>query len=81
MTEAWKSMNDPDYPIQQERIPHNGGENNRTLRPGSLKEVKDNARTKIGENSFCMSAARLWNKAPQEIKECTTLTQAKKKIK
>ena len=81
MIEAWKMMNDPEYPIQLERVPHNGGENNQTLRPSSLKEVKDNSRTKIGENSFCISAARLWNNAPQEIKECTTLAQAKKTIK
>ena len=81
MTEAWKSMNDPTYPIQLERIPHDGGDNNRTLRPSSLKEVKDSARTKIGENSFCMSAARMWNSAPAEIKQCSTLTLAKKRIK
>ena len=81
MTEAWKSMNDPTYPIQLERIPHDGGDNNKTLRPSSLKEVKDSARTKIGENSFCMSAARMWNSAPAEIKQCPTLTLAKKRIK
>ena len=81
MTEAWKMMNDPTYQIKMERVSHNGGENNRTLRPSSLKEVKDSSRTKIGENSFCMSAARLWNNAPPEIKQCSTLAQAKKKIK
>ena len=58
-----------------------GGTNNRKLRPGSLRTLKDNARTKIGESSFCTSAAKLWNAEPEKIKEAKTIMAAKKLIK
>ena len=35
----------------------------------------------LGMHNNFLWCGRLWNNAPQEIKECTTLTQAKKKIK
>ena len=51
------------------------------LRPGTVRELSDNANTKLGEKGFCISAARLWNSAPKLIKDSTTLRQAKRNIK
>ena len=81
LTETWKSINDPIYPIKIDRNRMGGEETNRVMRPGTSRELKDNARTKIGENSFCISAGKLWNQAPQKIKEAATISQAKKLIK
>ena len=81
LTEVWKILNIPKYPITLDRNNTDGGMNNRMLRPGSMRPLKDNARTKIGENSFCTSAARLWNDAPERIKEAKTIFTAKKMIK
>ena len=57
------------------------GATNRPLRPTSMRELKDNARTKIGEESFGISAARMWNQIPTRIKDAKTLAKAKKEIK
>ena len=46
-----------------------GGGSTRTLRPGTTIEFQDATKTKIGEDSFCYSAAKLWNKAPQNTKD------------
>ena len=81
LTEVWKSLNDNAYPINLDKGANRRGENDRTLRPGSIRNLKDFARTKIGENSFCISAGKLWNQAPQNIKEANTLSQAKTLIK
>ena len=53
----------------------------RQPRPGTSRQLKDNARTRIGEKSFHISAAKIWNKMPNEIKEAKTLIQAKRLIK
>ena len=81
LTETWKSVWDPIYPVRLDGNRKEGGENNRILRPESTRQLKDYARTKIGENSFCISAAKLWNKTPLEIREAPTLNQAKKMIR
>ena len=58
LTEVWKSINDPDYPITLDKYEDRTGVNERTLRLGSKRNLKDYARTKIGENSFCISAGK-----------------------
>ena len=81
ITEVWKSIHDPMHPIKMDRNKNERGKIDRVLSPGTTREMKDNARTKIGENSLCISAGKIWNQAPQTIKSATTLTQAKKLIK
>ena len=81
LTEVWKSIHDKDYPIQMKRNIVDGGENNRTLRPSTIRELTDNAKTKIGEESFCISAAKIWNSAPEKVKESKTIREAKRNIK
>ena len=59
----------------------NPNQENRTIRKTSTKELKKNAKTKVGDNSFCINAAKMWNKSPMEIKEVKTITLAKQFIK
>ena len=53
----------------------------RVLRPTSIRELKDNAKTSIGEKSFCVNAAKIWNNTTSEIKNAKTLNEAKRLIK
>ena len=43
-------------------------DSDRVLRESSTRKLKDNAKTEIGERSFCINAAKIWNKIPTEIK-------------
>ena len=43
--------------------------------------MKDYAKTKIGDSSFCISAGKLWNNLPAEIRETKNISVAKRMIK
>ena len=80
--EVWKATKVEDYPTKMyENKTEEKSENDRTLRPSSVKELKDYAKTKIGEESFYISAGQLWKQAPREIKEAKNLNLAKKLTK
>ena len=53
----------------------------RSIRPTSVKQLKDNAKLKCAQESFTIDAARLWNKAPQSIHMVEILQIAKKTLK
>ena len=53
----------------------------RVLRESSIRDLKDNAKTEIGQKSFCISAAKIWNNIPKKIKAAKTLNCAKSLIK
>ena len=53
----------------------------RILRNNPNRELKDYAKTTIGDRSFCINGAKLWNKAPLEIRQTEKLEVAKKLIK
>ena len=79
LMEVWKSINVEDYPTQLETGPRS--ENPRTLRTSSLRQFDTSCKTKTGENSFHVSAAKLWNSAPANIKSAKSPFAAKKAIK
>ena len=49
------------------------------MNPG--RGLMDNSKTRIGEGSFCIDGAKLWNRAPQNIRTTTKLNEAKRLIK
>ena len=79
LMEVWKSINVEDYPTQLETGPRS--ENPRSLRTSSLRQFDTACKTKTGENSFQVSAAKLWNSAPAAIKSAKSPYAAKKAIK
>ena len=81
LTEAWKSCNIEDYPIELEKNHENITPNERTMRPHIRRQWKEDGKTVVARESFTRSTAKIWNQAPQAIKEATTLNSAKKQIK
>ena len=73
LTEMWKSMNYLNYPPDIGRTASNGRET-RGVNTGKLIEPKI-LNTCIG------NATRLWNKAPNAIKNSKSISVAKKEIK
>ena len=53
----------------------------RVLRESSIRVLNDNAKTEIGERSFYISAAKIWNNLPKDIKCAKTLNCAKRLTK
>lgn len=79
LTETWKSVNIQNYPtslIKTKEI-----SSMREVRGGTRRQFEETARLKVSKMSFVYDAAKLWNNAPQTIKECKTLLSAKREIK
>ena len=51
------------------------------LRPQQNRIFKDNARLVISQSNFNIDAAKVWNDAPEDVKNAVTLAEAKRKIK
>ena len=81
LIEAWKSLNIEHYPVRLEPNNPNRMETGRAIRASSIKFWKDDAKTLAAKMSFNRDAARLWNSAPEQIKNVSTLNGAKKEIK
>ena len=47
----------------------------------TTRELKDYAKTRTGEQSFCINAGKMWSISPLEIRETKTLNTAKRLIK
>ena len=79
LQEVWKSQNIEGSPITMD--PYNEPAAERGLRQRPNRVFNDSARLKISESSFNIDAARLWNHCPQDIRDATTLAEAKRLIK
>ena len=53
----------------------------RMLRTNPSRELRNNAKTRIGESSFCIEGGKLWNLTPMDIRNSPKLNAAKKLIK
>ena len=78
LVEVWKSLNQEDYPITLD--PYNQLRPNLGLRPQANRIFKDNCKYKKSESSFHIDAARLWNAAPKEITNATSLGTVKSAV-
>ena len=79
LTEAWKTVNKPNYPTSLLKTRESNS--TRELRPGTRRQFEDKPRLGVSKMSFVFDAAKLWNGAPQTIKECTRIGSAKREIK
>ena len=67
------------YPIKLPRT--RCGNLERTSRPSTERIFNENSKSKIGEPSFCTIAAKIWNLAPQEVRDAKTIFESKRLIK
>ena len=81
LAEAWKAIKTTDYPIELDKHNANRPATNRVLRESSTRVWREDAATKIGKESFCRNAAKLWNNVSSEVKEAETIYKAKIAIK
>ena len=81
LTEAWKAMNDEEYPVKLKTKIRVETELNRTLRASTVRDMVEGGRYKTTQASFARDAGRVWNRAPKEIKEAKSLTAAKTQIR
>ena len=79
LIDVWKSINFPAYPTQwpkrSDEIKREG------LKASNKPEIVIKGHSKIQSNTFIDDAAQLWNNAPSAIKNCKTISSAKKQIK
>ena len=80
LTEVWKSVNNPNYPIQWDvkKILNDDSRVTRSTNNVTIKEIRHSS---LSSTTFINDAARLWNLAPHSIRECCSIYAAKKQIK
>ena len=77
--ETWKAVNVENYPVSL--LPMKANMSDREVRNGTRVQFDEYARLKVSRSSFVYDAAKLWNQAPQQIKDCKSLLSAKRTIK
>ena len=80
LIEAWKSIHIPSYPFKLEESNPNRQDGDRCVRSTTTKKWKDYALSKAARESISIDCAKLWNNAPDSIKNATTLVGAKREI-
>ena len=80
LTETWKAINnDKVIPINSLKIKQKEGDRmSRSATNGNLMEL---GTSNMARQTFINDSARVWNRAPQTIKNCSSLYSAKKEIK
>ena len=79
LLEVWKASQDPKYPTQWEK--RRDHQKRSGLKTSNKPELITNGKSRIQENTFYNDAAHLWNVASKSIKDCKTVSAAKKQIK
>ena len=80
LAEVWKSINVEGYPIQLEPNKKSPKDTDSNLRPASTRIWNQDARSSAAKESFSRNAAKIWNNAPENIKNALNLKSAKKQI-
>ena len=78
LIEGWKCTNIEQYPLKLEPNNPNKAVTDRT---SSIKICEYEAKTAAAKMSFSRDCAKLWNVAPDSIKQASTLGRAKSEIK
>ena len=76
--EVWKSLNREDYPIIMDPYRSNATPGHQhDTRTQQTRVFNDSCRLHKSESSFHVDAARVWNAAPNEIRNAASQTTAK----
>ena len=80
LKEVWKSLNCEDYPIKLTEWNTALDDNVHSLRKKENRVFSDSYRLQRAKSSFNVDAARVWNFAPNSVKEAKSSYEAKKTI-
>ena len=80
LLEVWKSINVEGNPTEMEPYHPIRTESNLCLRQKPNRVFNDSAKFQVSGMSFNVDAARLWNRAPLNVKQAESLYMAKKHI-
>ena len=80
LTEIWKSLNIPNYPLKWDvkYVPTNG---NRVTRSTNNVTIHEKKHSSFTATTFSSDAAKVWNLTPLYLRECKTIHSFKKQIK
>ena len=80
LTETWKAINnDKVIPINSLKIKQKEGDRkSRSATNGNLMEL---GTSNMARQTFINDSARVWNRAPQTIKNCSSLSVQRKKLR
>ena len=73
-----KNINLPNYPIQLECSNRDTQKSGTNLRPSTIREWSEDGFTKAAKKSFSRNAAKIWNQAPDTIKNAESLKFSKR---
>ena len=79
LMEWWKIINIIQYPLKLEPNNPNRTETERVIRTSSIKQWKENAKSVAAKISFSRDSAKLWNHAPEAVKQAASMFTAKKR--
>ena len=79
LTEMWKSTHTDNYPIQSQKLKYKPEV--MSTRAANRGDLVIDAATQKSQATFLNDAFKLWNAAPNEIKNSNTLQIAKKEIR
>ena len=79
LLEAWKSLHIENYCMQD--LLHEKSKSNRGLRSDEQTLFEPKTEDKFANGSFLQKTTQIWNVAPKNIKESTTIHQARNAIR
>ena len=79
LLEVWKALNVEDYPLKVERQSTDASRVN--TRADSTKKPIEIGNSLLVQKTCISDAIHLWNKAPNQVTSCSSLSQAKSVIK
>ena len=79
LLEIWKAVNIENNPIKVTSA--TSCIDSAKTRSGGNERLVEHGKSNLSSKTFINDAIKIWNRAPKELKECTTLNSAKKAIK
>ena len=79
LTEVWKAANVENYPIKLLKKDLNSV--TMSTRAATRGDLVLQGKNELCTTSFLQDSARIWNNAPNDIKDCNSIYKAKKNIK
>ena len=76
LLEIWKAMNVKDYPIKITST--SSCSDSATTRSGGNVRLVENGKSNLCSKTFINDAIKIWNRAPKELEECSTILPPKR---